>query len=240
MFDPDTLIITYDARRGEPRGPRARSADPKLGLADCVDCWICVQVCPTGIDIREGLQYDCIVCTACIDACDQVMRKMGYAPGLIRYSTENAMQYDWGAAQVMRRVFRARVLVYAAVLCSIVTALGISIVLRVPLKIDVIGDRVTLSREVEGGWIENVYRLQIINTEEAAHLYRIRANGLRGLDVAGADLVEMPAATTRMVPVKLRVPPGSAEPGSHRIEFRVEALGDERLAALERSIFLVR
>ena len=90
MFDQDTLIITYDRERGEPRGARARSADHKArGLGDCVDCGICVQVCPTGIDIRNGLQYECIGCAACIDACDQVMDRMHYPAGLIRYATQN-------------------------------------------------------------------------------------------------------------------------------------------------------
>jgi cytochrome c oxidase accessory protein FixG len=82
MFDRDTLIVTYDEDRGEPRGARSRKADPtKLNLGACVDCTLCVQVCPTGIDIRNGLQYECIGCGACADVCDTVMDKMGYARG---------------------------------------------------------------------------------------------------------------------------------------------------------------
>jgi len=89
MFDRDTLIITYDQARGEPRGGRPRGIDPRSkGLGDCIDCTLCVQVCPTGIDIRDGLQYACIACGSCVDACDSVMDKMGYPRGLVRYTTE--------------------------------------------------------------------------------------------------------------------------------------------------------
>ena len=92
MFDRDTLIISYDAQRGEPRGSRPRGVDPaSVGKGDCINCTLCVQVCPTGIDIRDGLQYECIGCAACIDACNGVMDKMQMPRGLIRYATQNAM-----------------------------------------------------------------------------------------------------------------------------------------------------
>ena len=120
MFDPDTLTITYDEARGEARGARKKGVDPKsIGKGDCVDCHICVQVCPTGIDIRDGLQYECIGCAACIDACDQVMDKMGYPRGLIRYSTENALSQRWGWQEILRHVVRPRVLVYSAILAVV-------------------------------------------------------------------------------------------------------------------------
>ena len=124
MFDHDTLIVTYDTARGEPRGARARGIEPKSqGLGDCVDCTLCVQVCPTGIDIRHGLQYECIGCGACIDVCDTVMDKLGYRPGLIRYATQNAMQHQWSRAQTWRRVLRPRVLVYSGILLALCAAL---------------------------------------------------------------------------------------------------------------------
>ena len=114
MFDRDTMIITYDRERGEPRGGRSRKSDPaQLGLGSCVDCTLCVQVCPTGIDIRNGLQYECIGCAACVDACDQVMDKMGYARGLIRYSTENALINTGRRRNCAKRVARPRMLIYA-------------------------------------------------------------------------------------------------------------------------------
>ena len=241
MFDRDTLIITYDNARGEPRGGRSRATDAKAaGLGDCIDCGICVQVCPTGIDIRKGLQYECIGCAACIDGCNQVMKKMDYAPGLIRYSTENALRRGWNFAGMMKRVRRPRVLVYAAVLLAVTLGAGVSLALRVPLKVDVIRDRGSLSREVGGGSIENVYRLQIMNTEETPHRYRIRASGIPTLAVAGEDVFEVPAATARMIPVRLRIDADEGRPGSHRIEFAVEALDAAGIQTHERSTFVVR
>src|SRR5437868_4781834 len=154
MFDQDTLVITYDQARGEPRGGRPKSADPRAaGLGDCVDCNICVQVCPTGIDIRKGLQIECIGCAACIDACDSVMDKVGTPRGLIRYATENALAGRWSAAQVRARLLRPRVIGYGLVFLLIATALGAALALRTPLKLDVIRDRGAMGREVEDGMI---------------------------------------------------------------------------------------
>ncbi len=151
MFDRDTLVIAYDTGRGEPRGSRARKADPAaLGLGHCIDCEICVQVCPTGIDIRQGLQYECIGCAACIDGCDQVMDKMGYPRGLIRYSTETALEEKLDFAAILKRFVRPRTLVYTAILCAVVVAATVALVMRVPLKVDVIRDRGAMVREVEG------------------------------------------------------------------------------------------
>ncbi len=240
MFDPDTLIITYDPERGEPRGPRARNADAKaLGLGHCVDCDLCVQVCPTGIDIRDGLQYECIGCAACIDGCNQVMARVGYPKGLIRYTTENALREKLTSSQILARSLRPRVLVYTVILWSIIIAIGVTLYTRVPLKVDVIRDRGSLSREVEGRWVENTYRLQIMNTQEVPHRFVIRASGADTLQVAESDAVEIPGATTRMVPVRLRVEMGKLAAGSHKIEFDVAAADDAAIVARERSIFLV-
>jgi cytochrome c oxidase accessory protein FixG len=241
MFDPDTLIITYDPERGEPRGPRARNADAKaLGLGHCVDCDLCVQVCPTGIDIRDGLQYECIGCAACIDGCNQVMARMGYPKGLIRYTTENALREKLTSKQIIARSLRPRVLVYTAILCAIIISIGVTLYTRVPLKVDVIRDRGSLSREVEGRWVENTYRLQIMNTQEVPHRFVIRASGADTLQVAEGDTVEIPGAATRMVPVRLRIDKGRLAAGSHKIEFDVVAADNAAIAARERSIFLVR
>jgi cytochrome c oxidase accessory protein FixG len=241
MFDSDTMVITYDRARGEPRGGRSRAADPKAkGLGDCVDCGICVQVCPTGIDIRNGLQYECIGCAACIDGCNQVMKKMGYRPGLIRYSTENALRNRWNLAQVLKRTLRPRVVVYTAILWTVILGAGAALWLRVPLKVDVIRDRGSLSREVEGGMVENVYRLQIMNASEQPRVFHVQAAGLPTLQVAGESFFAVEGAGTRMVPVKLRIGAGEARPGSHRIEFDVGAVEDPGVAVRERSVFLVR
>ena len=183
MFDKDTLVITYDAARGEPRGARSRKARPaRAGLGDCVDCNICVQVCPTGIDIRKGLQYECIGCAACIDGCNQVMDKMGYPRGLIRYTTRERAR---AAATTARRCGGAcsapRTLVYTGgARCVIVGASAVSLALRNPLKVDVIRDRGALAREAAPGVIENVYRLQIMNTDETPRRFTIARGGRAG------------------------------------------------------------
>jgi cytochrome c oxidase accessory protein FixG len=226
MFDRDTLVIAYDEERGEKRGSRSKKADPKaLGLGDCVDCEICVQVCPTGIDIRKGQQYECIGCTACIDGCDQVMDKMGYARGLIRYASLNGVSQHLGWREMIRRVFRPRVLIYTAVLWTIIIAAGLSLYHRVPVKVDVIRDRGALSREVGDGLIENVYRLQIMNTQERLRRLKISATGIDGLQVIGlATSLELEPASTRMYTVTLRAPLANAQKGSNRILFHIESM----------------
>jgi len=225
MFDKDTLVITYDAKRGEPRGKSSASGD-------CVDCGICVQVCPTGIDIRDGLQYECIGCAACIDGCNQVMAKVGKPQKLIRYSTLSAIEGK------RTRVLRPRVLVYSLILLAIALAAAATLYLRTPLKVDVIRDRAAIAREVEGGLIENVYRLQIMNTTEEARAFHVSVRGLPDIHVWGEPTVGVPAATSRMVPVKVRSAP--AAPGTHPIEFEVRALGVEGVAVTEHSVFIVR
>ncbi len=241
MFDPDTLVITYDVKRGEPRGARSKSADYReKGLGDCVDCGICVQVCPTGIDIRNGLQYECIGCAACIDACDQVMDKMGYPRGLIRYSTENAMAGKYPDTGILARLFRPRVLVYAGVLTAILVAFGATLYARVPLKVNIMRDRVAMVREAADGSIENVYRIQIINTAEHGHRYILTASGdgdLRLLPLR--EVVDVAPAATRIVAVRLRGLPREDQEGAQPVTFRVEALDDPRLSVEERANFMI-
>ena len=241
MFDSDTLIVTYDAQRGEPRGSRGKTVDYKSkGLGDCVDCGICVQVCPTGIDIRKGLQYECIGCAACIDGCNQVMDKMGYPHGLIRYSTENALKQGLTPPQLIKRVFRPRVMVYTTLLAVIVCTLAAALYLRNPLKVDVIRDRGTLMRETRDGKIENVYRLQIMNTDEQAHRYVIRASGLNGIQVMPSAPVAVAGATTQAVAVTLQVDPAGVKPGSHSIMFHIEDMEQPSIRADEKSRFFLR
>jgi len=241
MFDKDTLIITYDRARGEPRGSRAKNVDPaSRGLGSCVDCGICVQVCPTGIDIRKGLQYECIGCAACIDGCDQVMDRMGYPRGLIRYSTTHAVEAKLTRREMFARAFRPRILVYTSILFGVIVAAAASLWLRVPLKVDVIRDRAAIAREVDGGRIENVYRLQIMNTQERQRRYEIRAEGLPTVRVASEPIVEIAGAESRMVPVRVRVEPGAAK-GTHPITFVVSALGEEGGPSVrEKTVFIVR
>lgn len=239
MFDKDTLIITYDAARGEPRGPKAKSAQAKAGQGDCIDCTMCVQVCPTGIDIRKGLQYECIGCAACVDACNGVMDKVGSPRGLIRYSTENAMAQAWTNRQIARRMRRPRVLIYGAILLLIVTALFASLAMRNPVKLDVLRDRGAMGREVEDGMVENVYRLQIMNTSEHEHRYRVAAAGIDSLSVASNDEIEVGATETRSVPLRLRIAPGKGDRGSNRISISLQSIDDPELKVTEHAVFIV-
>jgi cytochrome c oxidase accessory protein FixG len=239
MFDKDTLIVTYDEERGEPRGTRSRKADPSaLNLGSCVDCTLCVQVCPTGIDIRKGLQYECIACGACADVCDTVMDKMGYQKGLIKYTTQNALNHHWTKSETWQHVFRPRVLVYTAILTAIVIAMFVSLALRTPFKVDVIRDRGVMARTVAGGKIENVYRLQVMNATEMTQRYKISAFGLPGLFVASEDTVTVGSTESRWVAVRVQAPFDVAAPGSHPMKFEIEAL-DSTDHLQEKSVFLV-
>jgi cytochrome c oxidase accessory protein FixG len=194
-----------------------------------------VQVCPTGIDIRNGLQYECIGCSACIDGCDQVMDKLGYARGLIRYSTENAMEKNFGRAEIIAHLIRPRILVYSAILAVITIAAAYSIAVRLPLRVDVIRDRGVFGREVEGGLIENVYTLRIMNTDEHPHRYRISVSGLNGITLAGASDVQVGPASTHSLVVSTRVPPEAGPKGSLPIRFDIEAEENQSIRLTEKA-----
>ena len=239
MFDNDTLIVTYDQRRGEPRGARAYGASPEaLGLGDCVNCTLCVQVCPTGIDIRNGLQYECISCGACIDICNTVMDKLGYSPGLINYSTQNAIHGLGSSAPFWRRLLRPRVLIYSGILLTLCLALLMSLSLRHSLKVDIVRDRTTLARITEYGTIENIYRFQFMNATEKPQTYQVSVNGLAGIRVRDLPLVEVGPAEARWAVVHADIPYGSAPVGSHKISFVIES-SDGQTSIQEKSVFLV-
>ncbi|MFN4116024.1 MAG: 4Fe-4S dicluster domain-containing protein, partial [Inhella sp.] len=250
MFDKDTLIIGYDAERGEPRGTRGRKDDHRAkGLGDCIDCGLCVDVCPTGIDIRKGLQYECIGCAACIDVCNGVMDKMGYARGLIRYDTENGLALHLNRKQEWLRVLRPRVWVYTAVLWTIIAAVATSLWLRPPFRYDVVRDRASLGRWNESGQLENVYRLQIMNVVERTQRYRISVQSddavLAGAQVASSVReIQLKPIEARWVPVAVHLPEGVApqQTGAHPLRFVVERLADgddEAKAIAEKTTFVV-
>jgi cytochrome c oxidase accessory protein FixG len=233
MFDRDTLIVTYDTARGEPRGSRRRGTDfeaAKLGA--CVDCTLCVQVCPTGIDIRKGLQYECIACAACIDACDTVMDKMEYPRGLIRYTTQNAIDHE------PTRILRPRILIYAALLGLIVAGFVVGLVRREPVDVDVIRDRNALYRLLDDGRVENVYNVKILNKTEQPHRFRVtvRGEGDFSVDPRG---VTFEVASGEVFPAVVRVRRPAYEPlGSQDIEFEVKSEDEARLEAHEKARFL--
>jgi len=233
MFDKDTLIISYDEKRGEPRGGRKRSVDPKLaGLGDCIDCQLCVQVCPTGIDIREGLQYECIACAACIDACDSVMDKMNYPRGLVRYTTEHSLNSK------ETHVIRPRMMVYGALLIVLIGALVSSMALRTPIILDVIRDRNSLYRELPGDLIENIYTLKVINQSNDERVFKLSVEGVQGIHLDGvSDEVVVGGGGVLSLPVRVRVNREYAQ-GIMNIDFVVEAMDDSGDIRVEDSRFL--
>jgi len=234
MFDKDTLIISYDEKRGEPRGSRRKSDDPRaLGLGDCIDCTLCVQVCPTGIDIRDGLQYQCIGCAACIDVCDDVMEKMGYPKGLIRYTTQHAMEGK------QTHVIRPRMVVYASLLVVITVALFYSMITRMPLRLDIIRDRNALYRETTEGLVENIYTLKIINMDGKPHVYRLSVDGLEGLRLINKrGEIEVPSGKVVTVPVRVQVDPVNLKRTGTDLNFHLEAVDDPELSLVEQGRFI--
>ena len=234
MFDKDTLIISYDPARGEPRGPRRRKIDHRAaGLGDCIDCTMCVQVCPTGIDIRDGLQYQCIACAACIDACDQVMEQMSYPKGLIRYTTEHAVA---GGEQ---KILRPRVIIYGAILAGLTIALIASVVTRTPLALDIIRDRNALYRETSEGLVENVYTLKLINKADRAQAYRIGVSGIEGIRLQmDRNPIDVGAHEVLSVSARVQADPYSLTRGSTTILFSMEAAGNGSQRVDEEARFL--
>jgi cytochrome c oxidase accessory protein FixG len=246
MFDRDTLIISYDTKRGEPRGSRKRGSDAKaLNQGECVDCTLCVQVCPVGIDIRKGLQYECIGCAACIDVCDSVMDKVGSPRGLIRYATLNSLENGWGRKEMWARVTRPRVLIYSAILAAVVVAFLHSLYNRPPFRVDIVRDRGALARVVDEGYVENVYRVQIMNASENTQRYRVGVEQLSQALVDGGQDVVLGPAEARWVPIAVRVSPDAAGrmgSGAHGVTILVEQLrqgSEPQVDVREKSTFMV-
>jgi cytochrome c oxidase accessory protein FixG len=234
MFDKDTLIISYDEARGEPRGARSKKVDKaEAGLGDCVDCTLCVQVCPTGIDIREGLQYQCISCAACVDVCNDVMDKMNYPRDLIKYTTENALEGK------KTHILRPRVFIYGGLLLIIMAALIYSMVTRMPLELDVIRDRNALYRETNMGLVENIYTLKVVNMDNAPHEYRLSVRGLPNMKlIQRQDTIHAGSGQVVDLPVSIQVDPADLTTVSQRIEFTLQAIDEPQLKVDEKAVFI--
>ena len=238
MFDRDTLVISYDVARGEPRGHRSRAQLRSVGVAvsapktlgDCIDCRACVQVCPTGIDIREGLQIDCIACAACIDACDDVMDRVGLARGLIRYTTENEL------AGTRRQILRPRVYAYAALLCALVAAFAWGVVARAPLIAEVLHDRNALFRPLAGGAIENSYAVKLANKSDHAVALSLRPDTPLALHAIGNASVLLDPGEVFSLPLTLRAEPGAVR-GRNPVAIVVVAADGSELARAKAQFF---
>ena len=233
MFDQDTLIVSYDAKRGESRGSRKKSANPAaLGLGDCVDCSVCVQVCPTGIDIRNGLQCECITCALCIDACDEVMDKMNYPKGLIRYTTEHELEGG------KTKFLRPRLVGYGVVMLIMVLAFGYQIATRVPLELDIIRDRNQLFGYASTGNITNTYSLKIMNMDQKPHRYRLRIEGHEQLQYIGKKEITVASGEYLTLPIQLQIDPAKLHRSNIKIHFQIEAMEDSTIWMREESRFL--
>jgi len=233
MFDHDTLIISYDEKRGEPRGGRRKTADiQELGLGDCIDCTLCVQVCPTGIDIRDGLQYECIACAACVDVCDQVMDKMDYPKGLIRYTTENALEGK------KSRVARPRVFIYGTLLTIILVSTIWNMTTRTPLRADLLRDRNQLYRELPDGRIENVYTLKIVNMDQQAHMYTISMPGNEALTWTVDPEPQLGAGQVGRFSFAIQAPADLGS-GSIEVDVRFESEKDPDISVVSDIRFLL-
>lgn len=232
MFDSDTLVISYDTARGETRGPRRKDADYKAeGLGDCIDCTMCVQVCPTGIDIRDGLQLECIGCGACIDACDSIMDKLGYARGLVRYSSENEL------AGGKTHWWRPRLIGYAAALTMMIGAFAWALAERPLISLDVTRDR-GLFRENALGQIENIYSLKIINKTQQQRSYAIALVEPGDFELHGPSTLNLAPGEIRDLPVSVALTEDRNGSSPQTLRFKVSDLADSQSHVSTRSTFL--
>ena len=234
MFDKNTLIISYDEKRGESRGARSKSVNPaEENLGDCVDCSLCVQVCPTGIDIRNGLQYQCINCASCADVCDEVMDKMGYKKGLVSYTTQNRV--DGKETQILR----PRIIVYAALLVLISLSLIFSIATRIPLEMDIIRDRNALYRETVDGLVENIYTLKLINMDTQDHRYQLKVDGLKEMTfIKPQTEIKIKSGEIINLAIRLQIDPVNLTKTSSTVHFHLTSTDQPKLAVTEQARFI--
>ncbi|MFJ4131245.1 cytochrome c oxidase accessory protein CcoG [Pseudomonas cyclaminis] len=232
MFDKDTLTISYDSARGESRGPRKREVRPAdVGLGDCIDCHLCVQVCPTGIDIRDGLQMECIGCAACIDACDSIMDKMGYARGLVSYTSEHQLQGG------KTHLLRPRLIGYSAVLLVMIAALVVALVERPMVSLDVTKDR-GLFRENAVGQIENIYSLKVINKTQQRQDYRVELVDADGFQLHGKTEVSLAPGEIIDVPVSVALLADKPASSSQTLRFKVMDVDEPGIYSVADSRFV--
>jgi cytochrome c oxidase accessory protein FixG len=235
MFDKDTLIIAYDTKRGEPRGARKIGSDHKQqNLGECINCTLCVQVCPVGIDIRNGLQYQCISCSACIDVCDNIMDKMNYPRGLVRYTTEHSLEGQ------TTHIFRPRMMLYGFILLSLFVGLLYAVSQRTLVDIDIIRDRNTLYRDTSDGMIENIYIIRAMNRDDIEHTYDLSVEGIPNAKlVLNQPNIIIPSGTISDIQLSVIADPKVLKQRSTEVFFKFHAHnGDARLTTVEKARFL--
>ncbi|MCA6128820.1 cytochrome c oxidase accessory protein CcoG [Thalassolituus oleivorans] len=237
MYDNDTLAVSYDYNRGEPRGKRSKKVEnqeEQAKLGDCVDCSLCVQVCPVGIDIRDGLQYQCIGCALCIDACDSIMEKLDKPKGLIRYTTENNLEGN------KTHIMRPRLFGYAAVLLTMMGALTYTIATRTPFQLDIERDRGQLYQLTANDTVRNSYTLKMINMSQEPHIYVLKMEGLEHYKMDGLTEYTLRVNELKEVIVDLEIDPEKAKLPSSKtdIEFVVYDKDTGEEIAREESRFI--
>lgn len=232
MFDRNTLIVSYDAARGDPRGARKRGEDPaSLGKGDCIDCTMCVQVCPTGIDIRDGLQYECINCALCVDACNSIMDKMGYEPGLVRYTTLNQLEgkgWTWK---------RPKLIGYGIAMIVMISAISFVMITRTPLEVDVLRGRGQLFQEVPGGYVQNTYTLKLLNMDKVDHSYDVSLRGLPDYRMVPGGPYDVPAGEIGEFSVNIVVNPDELTQVNTPVRVEVQTT-DELMQASSKTTFI--
>lgn len=232
MFDKDTLIVAYDSARGEPRGGRKRTGDRHDSQGDCIDCGLCVQVCPTGIDIRDGLQYECIQCALCIDACDSIMDKMGYDRGLVRYASEHTL------AGGKTQWFRPRLIGYAVAFFIMTGAFGYALTHISPIEVSLTRDRGALFTETKAGDIANTYTLHLFNKTSFDERYEISLTDRPGAKLVGPAQIELDAGASKAVVYQVQLPLKAVVSSRLPITFQVEAARNPTLNRQVDSTFL--
>ncbi|MBF0177075.1 MAG: cytochrome c oxidase accessory protein CcoG [Magnetococcales bacterium] len=242
MFDRETLIVAYDEDRGEPRLANLRQRRQQERPGDCIDCRACVRVCPTGIDIRAGQQYQCITCAACIDACDEVMDRLHKPHGLIRYTSLQSLQGQ------KSRILRFRVVVYGAVLLAMVFGITWHLTQRNPSQINVIRQRLPVYVALSDGSIQNNFTVRVLNITNRTRQYALSVVGLPGArlsvatsasrDAHGNPLVTVPAGAAEPFLVYLVQPRERLSPGRAPIEFILTATDDSGNGDRHASLFV--
>ena len=232
MFDRDTLIVSYNPTRGEPRGARKRSGESNEALGDCVDCQLCVQVCPTGIDIRDGLQYKCIGCALCIDACNSIMDKMGYEPGLVSYTSENQLE---GKTTTL---LRPRSVGYVSVLLIMVLVFSYTLLTRSMVDLTILRERNQLYIEAPGGLIDNVYKIHLSNLDADEHQFRLEVEGIDGVEIIGEQIVRVPGGEMSELSLRVRANPLLLSAPGTPLIFRATRLDDLTVSTEHESRFI--
>lgn len=233
MYDKDTLYVQYDETRGESRGPRKPNTDYKAeGLGDCVDCSWCVQVCPVDIDIRDGAQYECINCGLCVDACDSIMDKMDYPKGLIRFTSEDALETG------RTKFIRPRLVGYAAVLAIMVGLFSYTIYNRSPLGVDVLRDRSAQMYRVQGKMVQNVYTIKINNMDLNPHIYDIRLEGELPYVLKNYKPVVIEEGEVFTLPIRVSAPKKAITSESNELIIHIVAKDNAEIIAQEKTVFM--